>query len=297
LGSIVILFICALSFLIRSNFFFAFEPVVTPTATGDLTRPAIELTSVVIEITGTPTPPPTATRRDEQNEGEASDDPEDSDGDGLSDEEEAIYGTNPYLEDSDFDGIDDFTEIFVLAIEPLNFDTDGDGLWDGEDDDPLQAATATSAPIVTSLPDITATPQTAVPHTVQTGETLALIAEQYGISMGQLVAINGLAAEDSLQVGQQLLIPLKANVLVLELVVKVPAVDLYSGPGDEYEVVAQLPRGTFATILGQTFDPAWYLVKVQDRSASQGWLSAAVVRLLYPTQPEMIPLVTPPPLP
>ena len=69
----------------------------------------------------------------------------DTDGDGLSDGEEvALFGsgdihvitpygtdTNPALDtDSDDDGLSDYEEVNVTNTDPLNYDTDGDGIWD-----------------------------------------------------------------------------------------------------------------------------------------------------------------------
>lgn len=55
---------------------------------------------------------------------------EDSDGDGLSDDEEAALGTNPFNPDTDGDGIADGDETSG-GTDPLLFDTDGDGFGDG----------------------------------------------------------------------------------------------------------------------------------------------------------------------
>jgi LysM repeat protein len=137
-----------------------------------------------------------------------------------------------------------------------------------------------------------------VPHTVQAGETLETIAGQYGVLVTQLAEMNDLSLQDRLQAGQQIFIPLNSGFIIPELVIKISAVNLHSGPGSEYSIIAQPARGTFATILGQTVDPNWYLVELQDGRDTRGWLSAAVVRLLYPTRPETIPLVaTVPPTP
>lgn len=57
----------------------------------------------------------------------------DSDGDGLTDREEALYGTNPLLVDTDGDGLSDYEEIKIYGTDPLNPDTDGDGYTDGEE--------------------------------------------------------------------------------------------------------------------------------------------------------------------
>lgn len=66
---------------------------------------------------------------------------DDLDGDGLTNEEEALYGTNPEMADTDGDGLSDYEEIawggddttYVpgVDLDPLNADTDGDGYPDG----------------------------------------------------------------------------------------------------------------------------------------------------------------------
>ncbi len=65
----------------------------------------------------------------------------DSDGDGLNDCEEAVVGTNPYLQDTDRDGLPDVVEVlrglFPLVDDRL-YDTDGDGMRNGVE---LQQAT------------------------------------------------------------------------------------------------------------------------------------------------------------
>ncbi len=57
--------------------------------------------------------------------------PKDSDGDGLTDEEEAKLGTDPFNKDTDGDGLTDGDEVNVYKTNPLNPDTDFDGLKDG----------------------------------------------------------------------------------------------------------------------------------------------------------------------
>ena len=55
----------------------------------------------------------------------------DSDGDGLTDKEEAKYGTDPYDPDTDKDGLTDGQEVLQFHTDPLNADSDYDGLKDG----------------------------------------------------------------------------------------------------------------------------------------------------------------------
>ena len=57
----------------------------------------------------------------------------DIDGDGLSDVDEAAYGSDPLNRDYDADGIIDGEEVYVYGTDPLNNDSDGDGLLDGEE--------------------------------------------------------------------------------------------------------------------------------------------------------------------
>jgi len=54
--------------------------------------------------------------------------PKDSDGDGLTDDEEAKLGTDPFKADTDGDGLTDFEEVRTYKTDPLNPDTDFDGL-------------------------------------------------------------------------------------------------------------------------------------------------------------------------
>ena len=57
----------------------------------------------------------------------------DMDGDGLSDVDEAAYGSDPLNRDYDADGLLDGEEVYIYGTDPLNNDTDGDGLLDGEE--------------------------------------------------------------------------------------------------------------------------------------------------------------------
>ncbi len=71
---------------------------------------------------------------------------------------------------------------------------------------PTSLALATVAP--TSTPSATPTPEAlAQSYTVQAGDTLGAIAERFGVSLEDLVAVNGIANPALIQVGQVLTIP------------------------------------------------------------------------------------------
>ncbi|MBU4332233.1 thrombospondin type 3 repeat-containing protein [Patescibacteria group bacterium] len=57
----------------------------------------------------------------------------DNDGDGLTNEEEAVLGTNFDDPDTDGDGLPDLDEVKIYQTDPLNPDTDSDGYSDGEE--------------------------------------------------------------------------------------------------------------------------------------------------------------------
>ena len=70
----------------------------------------------------------------------------DTDGDGLTDVDEARYGTDPNNPDTDGDGLSDGDEVHKYRTNPLKADTDGDGLTDYQEvmqykTDPLKVDT------------------------------------------------------------------------------------------------------------------------------------------------------------
>ena len=88
-------------------------------------QPVIEPTPVP-EVVVEPTPVPTTAPVVVSESG-------DVDGDGLSDVDEAAYGSDPLNRDYDADGLLDGEEVYVHGTDPLNNDSDGDGLLDGEE--------------------------------------------------------------------------------------------------------------------------------------------------------------------
>ncbi|MFA7497823.1 MAG: hypothetical protein WCY76_03865 [Leucobacter sp.] len=59
----------------------------------------------------------------------------DTDDDGLTDAEEADSGTDPYVADTDGDGLDDNFEVKIVGSDPNQADTDGDGHSDGYEEE------------------------------------------------------------------------------------------------------------------------------------------------------------------
>ncbi len=58
---------------------------------------------------------------------------DDDDGDNIPDADEATYNTNPLNPDTDGDGLRDGDEVQIYGSNPTNPDTDGDGLRDGDE--------------------------------------------------------------------------------------------------------------------------------------------------------------------
>lgn len=80
---------------------------------------------------------------------------DDPDGDGLTTAEEFDLGTDPTAPDSDGDGLFDGEEVRVVGTAPNLFDTDGDGVSDGLEvrsgSDPLDPSSFDLAPILAGL--------------------------------------------------------------------------------------------------------------------------------------------------
>jgi len=70
---------------------------------------------------------------------------------------------------------------------------------------PTPTSTATSTPTPTTAPTETATPQVTT-YNVRTGDTLSLIAAQFGVSVQSIMEANNLP-DPMIQVGQELIIP------------------------------------------------------------------------------------------
>jgi len=70
---------------------------------------------------------------DTDNDGQGNACDEDDDDDGVIDTDENALGTDPLNRDSDGDGLGDGEEIYDFGTDPLDQDSDDDGLWDGDE--------------------------------------------------------------------------------------------------------------------------------------------------------------------
>lgn len=83
----------------------------------------------------------------------------------------------------------------------------------GRSGDPEEETTSTSSTVTTvaaTVPTTAATTTTttrAQSYIVQSGDSLSIIAQQFGISTDKLADFNAIANSDSIQVGQELAIP------------------------------------------------------------------------------------------
>jgi hypothetical protein len=106
------------------------------TAPSTTTQPSPPGTSPTTTSSTTTTQPPVDSDNDGLTDGEEADlgtDPNDpdTDGDSIDDGAEVnTYGTDPLQTDSDGDGLDDYSEIDTYGTDPNSSDTDGDGSSD-----------------------------------------------------------------------------------------------------------------------------------------------------------------------
>lgn len=92
----------------------------------------------------------------------------DIDGDGLSNEDESLYETNPLLYDTDSDGLADGDEIIIYFTNPNLVDTDKDGLSDGD-----EVAIYQTDPVVSNHADLA--PRFSVDGKVDVSDLLILL--------------------------------------------------------------------------------------------------------------------------
>ena len=174
-----------------------------------------------------------------------------------------------------------------------------------------ETAVAESAPVGSPTPII---------YVVQQGDTLNSVSRKYGVPVNDIVALNNIYNPNSIPVGQELLIPTPgagtsipttagttANATPAALQAETTSSNASSAPtgselvirstqivpmhiaaGAEYQAIADLTPGTFATIIAKTPDNNWYLIQLED-GFTRGWVPADKTALLYPADPNTIP--------
>lgn len=108
-----------------------------------------------------------------------SDADEDFDEDGLNNLSEQEYGCQPFLPDSDMDGLEDYDEIIYYGTDAANDDTDGDGVSDGKEielgTDPLTVEESFEVSVTSDIED-TVSPSVCVTLSGEQVETLSISA-------------------------------------------------------------------------------------------------------------------------
>ncbi|MDM8521381.1 LysM peptidoglycan-binding domain-containing protein [Anaerolineales bacterium HSG6] len=162
---------------------------------------------------------------------------------------------------------------------------------------PTPTYTVTSTPTHTPTPTDTATPTptprpTLRSHVIESGENPSLIADQYSVSVEELLALNGIDDVTTLQVGQELQIPFLPGQPTAQ-----PAVDISGLPSVEYEVQ---PGDTLIQIAYE-FDTSIEALVLANPNLNPDLLSIGqvlIVILATPTPTSTpLPTLTPSPTP
>lgn len=124
--------------------------------------------------------------------------------------------------------------IGAVVASIINVGGDGYGsspLWEG----PTPTPTPSGEPVAAATVGESVAVTEFIEHTVQAGEVLAEIAEQYGVSLADLVRVNELTNPDQLEVGQVLRVPVEVQATATPLPILGTAMP---------EVAAPLPTAT-----------------------------------------------------
>ena len=114
--------------------FFLFRMGTNPPADLDATQTVMALQTAVLNETAAVQQTVAAQGTLAANQTQAAiEGQQDSDGDALTNQEEVELGTDPLNPDTDADGLFDGDEVKRYTTDPLNKDTDSDGLLDGEE--------------------------------------------------------------------------------------------------------------------------------------------------------------------
>ncbi|GMR10638.1 MAG: hypothetical protein BMS9Abin28_1459 [Anaerolineae bacterium] len=128
-----------------------------------------------------------------------------------------------------------------------------------------QPATATPEPSVTPEPSETPTPEGPLTYVVEEGDSLASIADQFGVTIDQLIAANSLVDPNNIGVGSQLIIPdpdadLPTETPLPETLVPGSTIEYVVKSGDNLQTIAERFNSTIEAIAeANDLDPAQVL--------------------------------------
>lgn len=131
-----------------------------------------------------------------------------------------------------------------------------------EPTDTPQPPSNTPEPTQTPLPSDTPTPEGPVTYVVEEGDSLASIAEQFEITIDQLIAANNLVDPNNIGVGSQLIIPsadieLPTETPLPETLVPGSTIEYVVKGGDVLQTIAERFNSTVEDIAEQNdLDPA-----------------------------------------
>ncbi|MFQ5922514.1 MAG: LysM peptidoglycan-binding domain-containing protein [Anaerolineales bacterium] len=125
-----------------------------------------------------------------------------------------------------------------------------------------QPPTATLEPSLTPEPSETPTPEGPITYLVEEGDSLASIADQFGVTIDQLIAANSLADPNNIGVGSQLIIPdpeseLPTETPLPETLVPGSTIEYVVKSGDNLQTIAERFNSTIESIAeANDLDPA-----------------------------------------
>jgi LysM repeat protein len=103
--------------------------------------------------------------------------------------------------------------------------------------------------------------QTPPTHTIERGETLSQIAQQYGIDLAELMALNGITDGDAIYFGQQLLLPQPETLQAETPEPETPEPETLDAEVPEPDTTPDAPTVAVDTALTPDADPSEHLVQ------------------------------------